>query len=79
MVIDIKNMIMIRNLNDIITVAQSKGKKRLVVAYAQDSHTLEAVNDAYEAGLVEATLLGDHNKIAEICEELKIDINNLRY
>ena len=68
-------MIMIKNLDDIIVAAKSKGKKRLVVAYAQDSHTLEAVNDACEAGLVEATLLGNPEKIAEICAEQGIDIN----
>ena len=66
---------MIKKLDDIITAAQSKGKRHLVVAYAQDSHTLEAVNDACEAGLVEATLFGDPKKIAEICSEQGIDMS----
>ncbi len=68
-------MIMIKKLDDIIVAAKSKGKKRLVVAYAQDSHTLEAVNDACKEGLIEATLLGNPEKIAEICLEQGIDIN----
>ena len=64
---------MIKHLDDIVTKAKSKGKKRLVVAYAQDSHTLEAVNDAVKAGLVEATLIGDPAEIEKVCKAEGID------
>ena len=50
---------MIQHLTDIVTEARKKGKKRLAVAYGQDSHTLEAVYEAYKEGLVEPTLYGE--------------------
>ena len=65
---------MIRSLEDLVNVAREKGKKRLVVAYAQDAHTLEAVNDATREGLVEATLIGDPVEIERVCREQGIDM-----
>ena len=65
---------MIRTLQEIVDVSRNKGKKRLIVAYAQDTHTLQAVNDAVEMGLVEATLIGDPKIIAEVCQQEGIDV-----
>lgn len=64
---------MINTLDDIIAAAKKKGKKRLVVAYAQDAHTLEAVDDATEMGLVEPVLIGDPAEIAKVSAENGID------
>ena len=64
---------MIRNLNEIVETARSKGRKRLAVAYGQDLHTLEAVYDAYKEGLVEATVYGDRETIESVCRENGID------
>ena len=50
---------MIQHLTEIVEEARKRGKKRLAVAYGQDSHTLEAVYEAYKEGLVEPTLFGD--------------------
>lgn len=69
---------MIKHLADVVSVASGRGKKRLVVAYAQDSHTLEAVNDAVENGLVEATLLGDPAEIEKVCRAEGIDSQRFR-
>jgi len=63
------------NIVDIVKMAQENQKKRLVVVYVNDSHTVEAVNDAVDAGIVDATLTGDKSKIASLCQELNIDIN----
>ena len=63
----------INRLEDLLEVVRSKGKKKLVVAYAQDAHTLEAVNDAVEHGIVEATLIGDPAVIREVCERKGLD------
>ena len=38
---------MIQHLTEIVDEARKRGKKRLAVAYGQDSHTLEAVYEAY--------------------------------
>lgn len=59
-------------------VLKSSPKKRLVAAYAMDDHTICAVNDAVDNGLIDATLVGDPARIAEICKEEKIDINKFK-
>jgi Phosphotransacetylase len=45
------------------------------VAYGQDSHTLQAVYEAYREGLVEPTLYGQRSVIEEVCRQENIDIN----
>ena len=69
---------MITKLTEIVEAARQKGRKRLVVAYGQDSHTIEAVYDAYKEGLVEPTLYGDKEVIEKTCSELGIDVNVFR-
>lgn len=64
---------MINSLEDIVAAARKRGKKRLVVAYAQDAHTLEAVNDATEMGLIDPILIGDPDEIAKVSAENGID------
>ena len=64
---------MITKLSQIVEEAQKKGRKRLAVAYGQDSHTLSAVYDAYNEGLVEPTLYGDKQVIEEVCGAEGID------
>ncbi len=53
--------------------AKSSSKKRLVVAFGQDSHSIQATSKAIEMGIVEVTLVGDKNKILEVCQQNKID------
>ena len=64
---------MITKFSQIVEEAQKKGRKRLAVAYGQDSHTLSAVYDAYNEGLVEPTLYGDKQVIEEVCGAEGID------
>ena len=46
----------IQKIDDIYELLKGNTqKKRLVVAYANDSHSIEAVNKAVEMGIVEAT------------------------
>ena len=68
----------IKKLNEMFDVLKSRPKKRLVAAFAMDDHTICAVNDAVDNGLIEATLIGDPARIAEICKEEKIDINKFK-
>ena len=56
-----------KHLQEIVEAAQARGKKRLAVAYGQDSHTIEAVYDAYKEGLVDPILFGDQQVIERIC------------
>lgn len=56
---------------DKLKVAQ---KKRLVAAWAVDSHTILAVSDAIDRGLIDGILVGDKAQIEKVCAEEKIDI-----
>ncbi len=66
---------LIEKLDQIVEEARKRGRKRLAVAYGQDSHTLEAVYEAFKEGLVEPTLYGEKAVIEEICAAEGIDIN----
>ena len=50
---------MITKLDDLLELVKTKGKKRLVVAYANDDHTVCAASAAVDKGIVDATLVGD--------------------
>lgn len=64
---------MITKLDQIIEAAKLKGKKRLVAAFANDSHTIGAASMAVDAGFVDATLVGDIDTIKKVCKEEGID------
>ena len=64
---------MITRLDEIVADSVARGRKRLAVAYGQDTHTIEAVYNAWKEGLVEATLFGDKATIEQACTELGID------
>ena len=64
---------MITKLSQLLEAAKSYKKKRMVVAYAADSHTIEAAYRATEAGIVEAVLVGDPEIIRTLCEKDGID------
>lgn len=66
---------MITKLDQIIDAAKLKGKKRLVAAFANDSHTIGAASMAVDAGFVDATLVGDIDTIKKVCKEEGIDFN----
>ena len=65
----------IKKLADIVVEARAKGRKKMAVAYGQDSHTLEAVYAAYKEGLVEPILYGDKAVIEQVCAEHGIDVS----
>lgn len=69
---------MITKLSQIVEEALRKGRKRLAVAYGQDSHTLSAVYDAYREGLVEPTIYGERQVIEEVCRTEGIDCSGFR-
>ncbi len=63
----------ITKLDQLLEVVKAKPKKRLVAAYANDEHTIEAVYKAIEAGIVDATLVGDETTIKEVCKQHNFD------
>ncbi|MHC1706938.1 MAG: phosphate acyltransferase [Bacteroidales bacterium] len=68
----------ITRLNQMFDVLKAKPKKRLIAAFANDSHTIEAVAEAIKAGLIEGILVGDTETIKGVCSEHGIDVNMFR-
>jgi phosphate butyryltransferase len=63
----------ISRLEQMLEAVQSKPRKRLAAAFANDAHTIGAVHEAVRRGIVDATLVGDEPTILETCKELGID------
>ena len=65
---------MITSFNDLFADLKAKGiRKRMVAAWAVDSHTIEAASKASDLGIVDVTLVGDADLIAKVCTECGID------
>lgn len=63
-------------ISDIYELLKSRTqKKRLVVAFANDSHSIEAVYMAVKMGLIEAVLVGDETEITKVCREHSYDMS----
>jgi phosphate butyryltransferase len=65
----------ITKLEQMIEMLKNKPKKRLVVVYGQDSHSIGSTSKAIDLGIVDVTLVGDENKIRKVCGEMNIDPN----
>ena len=65
---------MIKKLDDLFTVLKARKSKRLVVAFANDVHSISAVSKAVDMGIVEATLVGNPELIKTVCSEKNINI-----
>lgn len=64
-----------KTLSELIEKVKELPNKRLVAANGIDSHTIEAINEAMEMGLVDATLVGDAEVIEATCKKLNLDKN----
>ena len=67
---------LIKHLDDLIKLAKLEPNKRIVIAYAQEENTILAAQEAFKIGLTKATLVGDANKIKDICKKHNIDVND---
>lgn len=63
----------ITKLEQMYAVLQGAEKKNLVAVWANDSHTISAVSQAIDLGIINGILVGDTNVIAKVCTEEKID------
>jgi phosphate butyryltransferase len=64
---------MITKLDQMFEALKGKTKKRIVAAYANDEHTIEAVSEAMNHGLVDGILVGDEATILNVCKAHNID------
>ena len=63
----------ITKLDQMFEVLKSRTKKKLVAAYANDEHTIVAVSNAVDKGIIEGVLVGDESVIREVCRHENID------
>jgi len=68
----------IQKLDQMFEVLKSKDKKILVAAFANDHHTIGAVNMAVDMGIIDAVLVGDIDTMKTVCEEEGIDPNKFK-
>ena len=65
-----------KNFSEIFTELQSRGsRKRMVAAWGVDGHTIAAAANAVKLGLVDVTLVGDENLIAQACKDENVDVS----
>ena len=65
---------MFRSFKEVEEYVLSNGiKKRVVLCGAHDDAALEAVVDAHKKGVIEATLIGDKEKIVSLLKEMGAD------
>ena len=66
---------MITSFKDLFADLKAKGiRKRMIAAWAVDSHTIEAASKASDLDIVEVTLVGDRDMIDKVCDECGIDL-----
>jgi phosphate butyryltransferase len=68
----------ITKLNQVFSELKRKSKKRLIAAYANDNHTIEAVNKAVDLGIIAATLVGDIETIKHVCDQENIEVSKFK-
>jgi len=66
---------MIKKLNQLFDLVKTHDKKHLIVACANESHTINATYKAIEKGFISATLVGNKDVIEKICDKKNIEKN----
>jgi len=67
----------LKSLSDLKNIVIGKPKKKLVLAAAQDQHSLSAVIRAWHDGIIEPVLIGDRDGIYAICAENGYNIDGV--
>ena len=66
---------MLKNFNEIFTELRGRdSRRRMVAAWGVDDHTVSAASQAIDLGIVDVTLVGDRDMIADVCAKENIDI-----
>jgi len=68
----------LKNLNDLRRLVEGGPRKKLVLAAAQDQHSLGAVIKAWKEDIIEPILVGNREIIQNICSANNYDIGSLR-
>jgi len=67
----------LKNLGELNRLVQGGPRKKLVLAAAQDQHSLGAVLKAWKESIIEPILIGDEHGIISICKANNYDIKGL--
>ncbi|PID29930.1 MAG: phosphate acetyltransferase [Candidatus Cloacimonadota bacterium] len=67
----------VRKLNDLVKVAVDRGRKKTAIACAEDINTLQAVAEALKIGLIYPVMIGNSEKITELCKEYGINTDEI--
>jgi phosphate butyryltransferase len=67
----------LKKLNDLKRLVEGGPKKKLVLAAAQDQHSLGAVIRAWKDNIIEPILVGDKEGIEDVCAANNYDITGL--
>jgi phosphate butyryltransferase len=68
----------LKNLNDLKRLVEGGPRKKLILAAAQDQHSLGAVIRAWKDNIIEPILVGDKDGIQNICTLNNYDITGVR-
>jgi phosphate butyryltransferase len=68
----------LKNMSDLKAIVAGKPKKKLVLAAAQDQHSLAAVIRAWKDDIIEPIFIGDKEEIQNLCGESGYNITGLR-
>jgi len=63
----------ITKLEQMFDYLAERPKKKLVAAYANDSHTIVAVHEAVKRGIIDGILIGDESIMRQRCSDHEID------
>jgi phosphate butyryltransferase len=69
---------MLKKLEDLKSIVANQPVRKLVLAAAQDNHSLGAVLRAWKDGIIEPILIGDKESIQNISASLSFDITGIR-
>jgi len=68
----------LKTLNDLRHLVEGGPRKKLILAAAQDQHSLGAVVKAWKENIIEPILIGDKEGILNICDSNNYDIAGVR-
>jgi phosphate butyryltransferase len=68
----------LKNMNELRRLIEGGPRKKLVLAAAQDQHSLGAIIKAWKDNIIEPILVGDKEEIESICQSNNYDITGVR-
>jgi phosphate butyryltransferase len=68
----------LKNMNDLRRLVEGGPRKKLVLAAAQDQHSLGAIINAWKDNIIEPILVGDKEEIESICQSNNYDIAGVK-